>query len=110
MRAWLLGLFLVLTGLVGCAKPDTIPVPVPQVEQSCSDPLGLYRDRSYQPCCVAHDRAYYVGGVEADRLAADTHLYYCIWRRSGSKAEAEVMFYAVRIWGASRFRFKEYRP
>lgn len=85
----------------GCALRDQ-----DAPKQACSDPLGLYTGSAIQPCCVAHDQAYYNGGSERDRLAADTQMYYCI-RDLGYPEDAESMFYAVRLFGRSRFHFKE---
>jgi hypothetical protein len=71
---------------------------------ACSDPLGLYTSRAYEPCCRAHDDAYEVGGGERERLKADQALYTCVSDR-GSEDDAASMFYAVRLGGRDRFTY-----
>jgi hypothetical protein len=98
-----LSILLLAALLSGCAVKDP-----DAPKQACSDPLGLYTRSAIQPCCIAHDQAYHNGGSERDRLAADTQMYTCI-RDRGYPEDAESMFYAVRLFGGSRFRYKE-RP
>ncbi len=63
-------LLLLAALLAGCASPNTLR---PFTTDGCS----LYPDRSastgkdWCACCVAHDRAYWRGGTEAERLKAD---------------------------------------
>lgn len=95
------GLVISLFLLGGCALREH-----ESPSSSCSDPLRLYTDARYGVCCDAHDEAYRIGGVEADRLAADQALYLCV-RARGNEDDATSMFYAVRWFGKSRFRFKE---
>lgn len=73
-------------------------------DSACSDPLGLYTDAAYQPCCLAHDAAYELGGTEADRLSADQALYQCV--ATFSEDDARSMFYAVRWGGRDRFHYR----
>lgn len=88
--AWLL--------ISGCAlRSDT--------SSACSDPLGLYTDTRYEACCVAHDTAYRIGGLEADRHVADYELYECVGQFS--QQDAETMYTAVRIGGKSRFHYRK---
>lgn len=71
----------------------------------CSDPLGLYTRVAYRSCCATHDRAYAIGGSEPDRLAADRALMLCVAQYSPEDAAS--MFTAVRLFGRSRFHYKE---
>lgn len=91
--------------LVLCVLVWSCAAKVHAPANECSDPLGLYTNMAYQPCCHAHDVAYRVGGKEIDRLTADKALYSCI-RDLGYASDAESMFVAVRVWGASRFRWR----
>jgi hypothetical protein len=97
-RILLLGL--VLASLSCAARTDS-----PRTN-TCSDPLGLYTATAYQPCCIAHDQAYAIGGSEQDRLVADRALYLCV--RTTQPDDAASMFVAVRLFGRSRFHYKEH--
>lgn len=93
------GLLLAIVLLTACAAHTSVP-------QACSDPLRLYTDARYQPCCLAHDAAYARGGQEADRLSADIAFGLCLIQHGGTD-DAESMFLAVRLGGWSRFTYKE---
>lgn len=97
-RPLLIIMLLVAASCAGHQPPTTNP-------SGCSDPLGLYTLPEYRPCCLAHDQAYAIGGSEPDRLAADRALMLCVARRSPDDAAS--MFVAVRLFGSSRFRYKE---
>jgi hypothetical protein len=49
-------------------------------------------------CCVAHDYAYYVGGPEQAREAADRELQRCIQSKT-NQALADLMYFGVRLGG-----------
>lgn len=98
-RSCLLAIVLLLSAAcVDRQAPATNP-------SQCSDPLGLYTLVEYRPCCLAHDQAYAIGGAEPDRLAADRALMICVAQYSPDDAAS--MFVAVRLFGSSRFRYKE---
>lgn len=50
--------------------------------------------------CIEHDRAYWAGGTEEQRLAADQKLRDAIAAKGYPKMAA-AMFYAVRVGGVS---------
>jgi hypothetical protein len=72
----------------------------PFVTDGCSMfPDGTASDPTrWQECCVVHDYAYYVGGSEAAREAADRALQTCI-RDKTNQALADLMYYGVRAGG-----------
>ena len=56
------------------------------------------------PACLAHDEAYYYGGSEADRLAADDALV-AAWKEAGVPAFVRTLGYrAIRIFGGPAAR------
>lgn len=90
--------FVVLLG--GCASPNTL-------RPFSTDGCSIYPDRSvatgqdWCACCVAHDRAYWRGGSEAERLRADEALRACVQERTDDPARAATMFRGVRIGGSA---------
>lgn len=61
----------------------------------------------WRHCCVAHDKAYWLGGSEAERKAADDEIKACVEAAQG-KAMADYMYTHIR-WGGSPFWFSLYR-
>lgn len=61
----------------------------------------------WRHCCVAHDKAYWVGGTEADRAKADENLQQCVARVAGD-GMADYMYVNVR-WGGAPFWLTSYR-
>ncbi len=94
----------VLAGLIvllaGCASPNTL-------RPFSTDGCSLYPDRSaatgkdWCGCCVAHDRAYWRGGSEQDRLKADQDLRACVKDSTGDAEQAALMYRGVRIGGSA---------
>ncbi|WP_155990840.1 hypothetical protein [Thalassolituus oleivorans] len=54
-------------------------------------------------CCFAHDLAYWRGGTEEERLAADQTFKACILEMTQDKPLAELMYRGVRIGGSAYF-------
>ena len=50
-------------------------------------------------CCIAHDRAYWLGGTYTQREAADEHLRQCV-QEVGEPAVAALMLIGVRVGGS----------
>lgn len=78
----------------------------------CSGGVGLawrFLFRSPSPwsgCCLAHDKAYKVGGGASARYLADLQLYKCV-RTNGWPKTASVFFYAVRWFGWPFFNWRD---
>ncbi len=74
-----------------------------------SDGCSLFPDRSlidtkdWCECCFEHDIAYWQGGTEAQRLAADEQLRDCVLAKTGDPILAEAMFQGVRFGGSPYF-------
>jgi hypothetical protein len=94
---------LVLTGLLlnGCRGQA--------LEAFSSDGCSLFPDmdhlqqKSWCLCCLQHDKAYWRGGTEQERLAADVALRDCVAAQTGDQALAETMYECVRFGGAPWF-------
>ena len=54
-------------------------------------------------CCFQHDIAYWQGGTEAERLAADQALRACVFEKTQSQELADLMFEGVRFGGSPYF-------
>jgi len=61
---------------------------------------GTIRDRAkWCECCLQHDIAYWRGGGEQERKAADEALRACVFERTRDKALSETMYLGVRAGG-----------
>lgn len=75
-----------------------------------SDGCSLFPDSSlidakdWCECCVTHDIAYWKGGSEAERLAADGALRDCVLLATGDSQLAETMYIGVRLGGSPYFK------
>ena len=84
--------------LAGCAGTRTL---APFTTDGCS----LFPDRSLTSnadwcrCCLAHDRAYWRGGTEDERRAADEALRACVLKATGDEKLADAMRAGVRVGG-----------
>lgn len=84
--------------LAGCAGTREL---APFSTDGCS----LFPDRSlvgnadWCACCVAHDRAYWRGGTEDERRAADDALRACVLKATGDEKLADAMRAGVRVGG-----------
>jgi protein tyrosine phosphatase (PTP) superfamily phosphohydrolase (DUF442 family) len=63
-------------------------------------PDGTFSDRNrWCGCCFSHDIAYWQGGSQAERLAADEALRDCVLEQTGDAALAKAMYLGVRAGG-----------
>ena len=72
------------------------------VSDGCSlvpngSPVG---DIDWCSCCYVHDIAYWMGGTDEQRLAADVALKACVTEVSDSEALANLMYQGVRLGGS----------
>ncbi|MEX0329829.1 MAG: hypothetical protein AB3N64_00265 [Puniceicoccaceae bacterium] len=96
-------LVLLLFGvLAGCQK-------TPGLADFRSDGCSLFPDRSlileedWCDCCFEHDIAYWMGGTEEERLAADIALRECVLEKTGNADLADLMYEGVRLGGSPYF-------
>ncbi len=81
----------------------------PHLKDFTSDGCSLFPDRSlidakdWCDCCFEHDIAYWQGGTEEQRLAADKQLRACVLIKTGDPILADAMFNGVRIGGSPWF-------
>lgn len=96
--------------LAACATAPTsgsASPPASDLSDFTTDGCSMYPDRStstgkdWCSCCVAHDRAYWRGGSEADRLKADEELRRCVEDKTGDASRAALMFRGVRLGGGA---------
>jgi hypothetical protein len=94
LRALLAGLALALP--VGAAET---------LRPFASDGCSLFPDRAlvgtvdWCACCLAHDLAYWRGGTNEQRLAADQDFQACVSAKTGDAALAATMYAGVRLGG-----------
>lgn len=85
-------------------KPDG------QLSDFISDGCSLFPDSSlinaddWCACCLEHDIAYWKGGTEAERLAADQALRDCVLEATGDVHLSEAMYLGVRMGGSPYFK------
>lgn len=81
----------------------------PGLRDFTSDGCSLFPDRSlineedWCSCCFDHDIAYWKGGTEEERLAADIALRECILEKTGNAELAELLYTGVRLGGSPYF-------
>jgi hypothetical protein len=63
-------------------------------------PLGLH---NWRDCCIEHDLAYWKGGSEEERLAADNRLRACILEETENPRLAKAYFEAVQLGGKAQY-------
>jgi hypothetical protein len=74
-----------------------------------SDGCTLFPDgppgdrRRWCECCLVHDMAYWRGGTEAERQAADLALRACVLERSHDPGVAEAIYMGARLGGSPIF-------
>lgn len=98
-------------GLIAAALYHSIPFkPDGQLSDFKSDGCSLFPDSSWVDtndwcsCCLQHDIAYWRGGTEAERLAADEALRDCVLQSTGNAELAEAMYLGVRMGGSPYFK------
>jgi len=80
-----------------------------KLKKFSSDGCSLFLDKSpinaedWHECCFEHDKAYWRGGTEEERLAADLAFKECILEKTNDKALAELMHEGVRLGGSPYF-------
>ena len=93
---------LLVSVLAGCAANPTL-------KDFTSDGCSLFPDGNARDpqlwceCCYQHDLAYWHGGTQEARLAADETLRACVQAKTGDDALAQTMFVGVRGGGAPVF-------
>ena len=76
-----------------------------QIDPFKSDGCSLFPDGNlvnkdaWCECCVQHDIAYWQGGSEDQRQAADIALRNCVLAKTGNKVLAEMMYQGVKFGG-----------
>ena len=74
-----------------------------------SDGCSLFIDGTFEnpelwkDCCFKHDIAYWRGGTEKEREAADLAFKNCVKKKTGNAKLAEIMYQAVRTGGEPYF-------
>lgn len=94
-------LLLLVPLLWGCARTVRLK---PFASDGCSlFPDGDSRSGSWCACCVEHDFAYWKGGPDGERRAADSALGECILARTGDSTLARAVYLGTRAGGSSYF-------
>lgn len=65
-----------------------------------TDGCSMWPDDGWTACCLAHDMAYWCGGTDAERDAADAELAACV-ARTGSAGMGDTMAAGARVGGVS---------
>jgi hypothetical protein len=103
---------LALSILLSILLPILLPVAcarAPRLEPFTSDGCSLFPDHDTErgdawcECCVRHDLAYWKGGPDAERKAADSALGDCIYRRTGDSVLAQIVYAGTRAGGSEYF-------
>lgn len=93
----------VILHFCGCAQNEM------EISDFSSDGCSLFIDGTFddpnlwKDCCLQHDIAYWQGGTEADRQAADLKFKDCVEKKTGNPELASLMYEAVRTGGEPYF-------
>jgi hypothetical protein len=106
-----IALFTAVAVLIGVIIYHVVPFkPAGELSDFTSDGCSLFPDGSminaddWCACCLQHDIAYWKGGTEAQRLAADEALRDCVLETTGDAKLAEAMYLGVRMGGSPYFK------
>ncbi len=96
--------------LAACASAVLLACsPAPRLAPFKSDGCSLFPDGDRQRgvswcgCCLAHDYAYWKGGSDSARAAADRALRTCMLERTGDASLANAVWAGVRAGGSEHF-------
>ena len=95
-------LFFVCVSLLSCE-------PSAGLKPFSSDGCSLFPDSDqltqmdWCSCCFEHDKAYWRGGTEAERIIADQQLKQCVIDKTNNPTLADVMYEGVRFGGSPYF-------
>lgn len=92
---------LLLIILIGCSTIQSKEIK-PFTSDGCSSfPDGTLKQKElWHSCCVEHDKSYWMGGTEKQRLEADNELKSCV-EKTGEKVIAKLMLAGVRVGGSA---------
>ena len=87
--------------IISACSSNPIEDLTPFTSDGCSSfPDGTLKQKQlWLDCCVAHDKAYWMGGTYQERLDADKALESCV-KQVGEKAIAKLMLAGVRVGGS----------
>ena len=89
--------------LVGACNSES------ELQPFTSDGCSLFPDADlisgddWCSCCFEHDIAYWRGGTEAERLAADQELQRCVTAKTSNEMMGRLMFEGVQAGGSPYF-------
>lgn len=100
-----------ITGLIciGLLLLTTAGAAAGELRPFTTDGCSLFPDGwpteqdTWLECCVEHDKAYWLGGTEQERLRADRNLRDCVLDATGDSHLAELMYAGVRAGGHPLF-------
>ncbi|MDB5105124.1 MAG: hypothetical protein JWP91_2813 [Fibrobacteres bacterium] len=81
----------------------------PRLSPFTTDGCSLFPDgdsqrgESWCECCVDHDYAYWKGGKDSERRAADSALGACVYRHTGDSVLADMVYAGTRAGGSGYF-------
>ena len=108
---WRIAWLALVLATIGASLYHLIPFkPEGELSDFTSDGCSLFPDSSlidsddWCDCCLKHDIAYWKGGTEAERLAADEALRNCVLQKTGDAQLAEAMYLGVRMGGSPYFK------
>ena len=108
---WRIIALALLVFIIGAVLYHVIPFKAAgELSDFSSDGCSLFPDSSlinsddWCGCCLEHDIAYWRGGTEEERLAADKTLRDCVLEKTGDEKLAEAMYLGVRMGGSPYFK------
>lgn len=100
---------LTLIALAAMLASACLTEAAPELQPFTSDGCSLFPDADlitgddWCSCCFEHDIAYWRGGTEEERLAADRELQTCVTAKTGNEVLGRLMFEGVQAGGSPYF-------
>ena len=87
---------------MGCSSSESLS---PFSSDGCSlfPDASLITQADWCECCLQHDIAYWQGGTQQQREAADLELQQCVLAKTQDSALANLMYEGVRLGGSPYF-------
>ena len=100
-RSLFIFVFFVFAAVNVTSQVAQIEKPIEPPADFVGDGCTMFPDGDWGDCCLQHDKAYFRGGTQAMRKAADGQLFSCVRAKGGFRHRviSDLMWLGVRVGG-----------